>query len=100
MLVSLPNIVLLFPAIAILEGTGYMARAAFIMDRLVRKLGLHGKSFLPMLPGFGCCLHRCRSSDLSGSKGVPRLHRKVQRVRLPRPAHHVQTSGLTPQRTS
>jgi ferrous iron transport protein B len=53
-IVFLPNILLLFLAIAILEDTGYMARAAFIMDRLMHKIGLHGKSFIPMLLGFGC----------------------------------------------
>ncbi len=53
-IVFLPNILLLFLAIAILEDTGYMARAAFIMDRLMHKIGLHGKSFIPMLIGFGC----------------------------------------------
>ncbi|MDR0361197.1 MAG: ferrous iron transport protein B [Planctomycetota bacterium] len=53
-LVFLPNIILLFLAIAFLEGTGYMARAAFLMDRLMHKIGLHGKSFIPMLLGFGC----------------------------------------------
>jgi len=53
-LVFLPNIVLLFLAIAILEDSGYMARAAFIIDRLMHKIGLHGKSFIPMLIGFGC----------------------------------------------
>ena len=52
--IFLPNILLLFLAIAILEDTGYMARAAFIMDRLMHKIGLHGKSFIPMLIGFGC----------------------------------------------
>ncbi len=53
-IVFLPNIVLLFLAIAILEGTGYMARAAFVMDRFMSKVGLHGKSFIPLLIGFGC----------------------------------------------
>ena len=53
-LVFLPNILLLFLAIAILEDSGYMARAAFIMDRFMHKIGLHGKSFIPMLIGFGC----------------------------------------------
>lgn len=53
-IVFLPNILLLFLAIAILEDSGYMARAAFIMDRLMHKIGLHGKSFIPMLVGFGC----------------------------------------------
>jgi ferrous iron transport protein B len=53
-LIFLPNILLLFLAISILEDSGYMARAAFIMDRLMNKIGLHGKSFIPMLIGFGC----------------------------------------------
>jgi len=53
-IVFLPNILLLFMAIALLEDTGYMARAAFIMDRIMHKIGLHGKSFIPMLIGFGC----------------------------------------------
>ena len=53
-LVFLPNIVLLFLAIAILEESGYMSRAAFLMDRVMHKFGLHGKSFIPMLLGFGC----------------------------------------------
>ncbi len=53
-IVFLPNILLLFLAIAVLEDSGYMARVAFIMDRLMHKIGLHGKSFIPMLIGFGC----------------------------------------------
>ena len=53
-LVFLPNIMMLFLAIAFLEYSGYMARAAFVMDRLMHKIGLHGKSFIPMLIGFGC----------------------------------------------
>ncbi len=53
-MIFLPNIVLLFLAIAILEGTGYMVRAAFVMDRFMSKVGLHGKSFIPLLIGFGC----------------------------------------------
>ena len=55
-LIFLPNILLLFLAIAILEDSGYLARAAFIMDRLMHKIGLHGKSFIPMLTGFGCSI--------------------------------------------
>ncbi|MBW1946930.1 MAG: ferrous iron transport protein B [Deltaproteobacteria bacterium] len=55
-IVFLPNILLLFLAIAILEDSGYMARAAFIMDRVMHKIGLHGKSFIPMLLGFGCSI--------------------------------------------
>ncbi|MDY6913436.1 MAG: ferrous iron transport protein B [Planctomycetota bacterium] len=52
--VFVPLIMLLFMAISILEDTGYMARAAFVIDRLMHKIGLHGKSFIPMLIGFGC----------------------------------------------
>ena len=55
-IVFLPNILLLFFAIAFLEDTGYMARAAFIMDKIMHKIGLHGKSFVPMLLGFGCSI--------------------------------------------
>ncbi|MDR3267231.1 MAG: ferrous iron transport protein B, partial [Tannerella sp.] len=53
-IVFLPNIIILFLCISLMEDTGYMARAAFIMDRLMHKIGLHGKSFIPMLMGFGC----------------------------------------------
>lgn len=50
----LPEITILFLTLSILEDTGYMARAAFIMDRLLRKFGLSGRSFIPMIMGFGC----------------------------------------------
>lgn len=53
-LVFLPNILLLYFFISLLEDSGYMARAAFIMDCLMHKIGLHGKSFIPMVMGFGC----------------------------------------------
>ncbi len=53
-LVFLPNILILFLFISLLEGTGYMARAAFIMDSIMHRFGLHGRSFIPMIMGFGC----------------------------------------------
>ena len=53
-LVFLPSILLLFLALAFMEGTGYMARAAFVVDKILHKVGLHGKSFIPMITGFGC----------------------------------------------
>lgn len=53
-LVFLPNILILYLFLSLLEDSGYMARAAFIMDRLMHKIGLHGKSFIPMIMGFGC----------------------------------------------
>lgn len=53
-IIFLPNILFLFFAIAILEDTGYMARAAFVMDGIMRKFGLQGRSFVPLVLGFGC----------------------------------------------
>lgn len=53
-IVFLPNILILFFFISMMEDTGYMARASFIMDKLMHKIGLHGKSFIPLLMGFGC----------------------------------------------
>ncbi len=53
-IVFLPNILILFFCIALFEDTGYMSRAAFLMDRIMHLIGLHGKSFIPMLMGFGC----------------------------------------------
>ena len=53
-IVFLPQIMLLFFCIALLEDTGYMARAVFLMDKLMRQFGLHGRSFIPLLMGFGC----------------------------------------------
>ena len=53
-LVFLPNILILYFFISLMESTGYMARAAFIMDRLMHHIGLHGRSFIPLFMGFGC----------------------------------------------
>lgn len=53
-IVFLPNILILFLFISFMEDSGYMARAVFIMDRLMHKIGLHGKSFIPLIMGFGC----------------------------------------------
>lgn len=53
-IVFLPNIVILYLFISFMEDTGYMARAAFIMDKFMQKMGLHGKSFIPLVMGFGC----------------------------------------------
>lgn len=55
-LVFLPQIAILFGFIGLLEQSGYMARAAFLMDRVMRRVGLHGKSFIPMLSGYACAV--------------------------------------------
>ena len=53
-IVFLPNILILYLFISFMEDSGYMARAAFIMDKIMHKIGLHGKSFIPLVMGFGC----------------------------------------------
>jgi ferrous iron transport protein B len=63
-----PNIILLFFAIAVLEDSGYMARAAFVMDRVMHKIGLHGKSFIPLVIGFGCTVPAYMGSRILENK--------------------------------
>jgi ferrous iron transport protein B len=53
-IVFLPQILILYFFISLMEDSGYMSRAAFIMDKLMHKMGLHGKSFIPLIMGFGC----------------------------------------------
>ena len=68
-LIFLPNILLLFFFISLLEGTGYMARAAFVIDKIMHKVGLHGKSFIPMLTGFGCSVPAIMATRTLKNKG-------------------------------
>jgi len=63
-----PNIIMLFFAIAVLEDSGYMARAAFVMDRIMHKIGLHGKSFIPLVIGFGCTVPAYMGSRILENK--------------------------------
>ena len=67
-IVFLPNIMLLYFFISIMEDTGYMARAAFIMDKIMHKMGLHGKSFIPLIMGFGCNVPAIMSSRIIESR--------------------------------
>lgn len=67
-IVFLPNIVILYAFIAFMEDSGYMARAAFIMDKLMHKIGLHGKSFIPLIMGFGCNVPAIMSTRMIGSR--------------------------------
>ena len=65
-LIFLPNILLLFLALSVMEDTGYMARVSFIMDKIMNKIGLQGKSFIPMIIGFGCtvpAIMACRTLE-------------------------------------
>ena len=63
-IVFLPNILILYFFISLMEDSGYMARAAFIMDKLMHKMGLHGKSFIPFIMGFGCSVPAIMSSRM------------------------------------
>lgn len=70
-IVFLPNILILYFCISWMEDSGYMARAAFIMDRLMHRIGLHGKSFIPLVMGFGCnvpAIMSCRSIESRSSR--------------------------------
>ncbi|HNX43128.1 MAG TPA: ferrous iron transport protein B [Bacteroidales bacterium] len=67
-LIFLPNIVLLYLFISLMEDTGYMARAVFIMDKVMHKIGLHGKSFIPLVMGFGCNVPAVLSTRIIESK--------------------------------
>lgn len=70
-IVFLPNILILYFCISWMEDSGYMARAAFIMDKLMHRIGLHGKSFIPLIMGFGCnvpAIMACRSIESRSSR--------------------------------
>lgn len=67
-IVFLPNILLLYLFISFMEDSGYMARVAFIMDKIMHKMGLHGKSFIPLIMGFGCNVPAIMSSRIIESR--------------------------------
>lgn len=67
-IVFLPNILLLYLFISFMEDSGYMARAAFIMDKIMHKMGLHGKSFIPLIMGFGCNVPAIMTSRIIESR--------------------------------
>ena len=67
-IVYFPNILILFLFISFMEDTGYMARVAFIMDKLMHKIGLHGKSFIPLVMGFGCNVPAIMSTRMIENK--------------------------------
>lgn len=75
--VFLPNIMILFLFISFMEDTGYMARAAFITDKLMHKIGLHGKSFIPMIMGFGCGV-----PAIMATRTIENRHNRIQTMLL------------------
>lgn len=75
-IVFLPQILILYTFISFMEDSGYMSRAAFIMDKLMHKMGLHGKSFIPLIMGFGCnvpAIMACRTIESRRSRLVTML---------------------------
>ena len=72
-IVFLPNIMILYLFISFMEDSGYLARAAFIMDRVMHRIGLHGKSFIPLIMGFGCnvpAIMACRTIESRSSRMI------------------------------
>jgi ferrous iron transport protein B len=67
-IVFLPNILILYLFISFMEDSGYMSRVAFIMDKVMHKIGLHGKSFIPLVMGFGCNVPSIISTRIIESK--------------------------------
>ena len=70
-IVFLPNIIILYLFISFMEDSGYLARAAFIMDRVMHRIGVHGKSFIPLIMGFGCnvpAIMACRTIESRSSR--------------------------------
>ncbi len=72
-IVFLPNILILYAFISFMEDSGYMARVAFIMDKLMHRMGLHGKSFIPLVMGFGCNVPAIMSTE-NNRKQIKQTH--------------------------
>ncbi len=79
--VFIPVLVVLYTALGVLEDSGYMARAAFLMDRVMRPIGLNGKSFLPLLLGFGCNVPGVYATRVLDRRPGPDSHRAAHAVR-------------------
>ncbi|MDR3129275.1 MAG: ferrous iron transport protein B [Tannerellaceae bacterium] len=102
-IVFLPNIVLLYLFISLMEDSGYMARAAFIMDRLMHKMGLHGKSFIPLVMGFGCtvpAIMASRTIESRNSRLVTMLVNPLMSCSARLPVYVLLTSAFFPRHGS
>ncbi len=99
--VFLPNILILYFFISLLEDTGYMARAAFLTDKLMHKMGLHGKSFIPMVMGFGCnvpAVMAARTIESPKSRLVTMLVTPLMSCSARLPIYIVVTGAFFPER--
>lgn len=102
-IVFLPNILILYLFISFMEDSGYMARAAFIMDKLMHKMGLHGKSFIPLVMGFGCnvpAIMASRTIESRNSRMITMLINPLMSCSARLPVYVLLTGAFFPQNAS
>lgn len=102
-IVFLPNILILYAFISFMEDSGYMARAAFIMDKIMHRMGLHGKSFIPLVMGFGCnvpAVMATRTIESRNSRMITMLVTPLMSCSARLPVYVLLTSALFPQNGS
>lgn len=102
-IVFLPNILILYLFISFMEDSGYMARAAFIMDRIMHKMGLHGKSFIPLVMGFGCnvpAIMASRTIESRNSRMITMLVNPLMSCSARLPVYVLLTGAFFPKNAS
>ncbi|MDR1645342.1 MAG: ferrous iron transport protein B [Tannerellaceae bacterium] len=102
-IVFLPNILILYLFISFMEDSGYMARAAFIMDKIMHKMGLHGKSFIPLVMGFGCnvpAIMASRTIESRNSRMITMLVNPLMSCSARLPVYLLFTAAFFPQKAS
>lgn len=102
-IVFLPNILILYLFISFMEDSGYMARAAFIMDKIMHKMGLHGKSFIPLVMGFGCnvpAIMASRTIESRNSRMITMLVNPLMSCSARLPVYVLLTGAFFPQHAS
>ena len=102
-IVFLPNILILYAFISFMEDSGYMARAAFIMDKIMHKMGLHGKSFIPLVMGFGCnvpAVMATRTIESRNSRMITMLVTPLMSCSARLPLYVLITGALFPKNAS
>ena len=102
-IVFLPNILILYMFISFMEDSGYMARAAFIMDKIMHKMGLHGKSFIPLVMGFGCnvpAIMASRTIESHNSRMITMLVNPLMSCSARLPVYVLLTGAFFPKNAS
>ena len=102
-IIFLPNILILYLFISFMEDSGYMARAAFIMDKIMHKMGLHGKSFIPLVMGFGCnvpAIMASRTIESRNSRMITMLVNPLMSCSARLPVYVLLTSAFFPRQAS